>query len=170
MEPILIANLISLAGCSLMVRVGFLRKKETILTVQCFQFGLQGLSHLILGGISGLISAVISIIRNLVFFRGTKSLPMKLLFIGIQLLFSIGALKSGWVEWLPIFATAILTLYLDTPSERKLKKVLIVTVIFWLIYDLRYLNFTSAAFDVFTILSNFIGILMLRKNTKSSDA
>ena len=44
MNTVILGNLISLAGCLLMVLIGFLRKKSHILTAQCFQFGLLGLA------------------------------------------------------------------------------------------------------------------------------
>ena len=44
-----------------------------------------------------------------------------------------------------------------------MKLVIIGTLVLWLIYDLYYYNYVSAAFDTATILSNSIGLWMLRK-------
>lgn len=161
-NPILIGNLFSLIGCSLMVLVGFIRKRRTILTVQIFQFSFQAVANLVLGGVSGFIANIISIVKNFVFFRGKQSALLKIAFIALQIVLSLGHLGSI-VQWLPIFSTAIFTWFLDTKNESVLKGAIIAGQILWLIYDLVHLNYTGAIFDIFAIVSNAVGILMLRK-------
>ena len=65
MNLVIIGNIIAFLGCGLMVLVGFIKEKRRILSVQCIQFTLQGASNLILGGYSGFIANVVSILRNL---------------------------------------------------------------------------------------------------------
>lgn len=166
-NPVVIGNLVSLVGCILMVLVGFIRNRQTILTVQCFQFGFQGAANLILGGISGFVSGVVSIIRNLAFFRGRKSVLLKLLFMAVQILLSADHLH-GLIEWFPIISAAIYTWFLDSDKEAVLKASIIGAQVLWLVYDLFYLNYTAALFDAFTILSNFIGILMVKRSPRSN--
>ena len=101
---ILFGNLVSLAGCILMVAIGFVRKKERILTLQCFQFGLLGLSNLILGATSGFISGLVSIARNLICPRVKGGLWLKLLFINLQVLLTILVGVDGPVSLLPLIA------------------------------------------------------------------
>ena len=36
----------------------------------------------------------------------------------------------------------------------------------WLVFDLVYLNYVTAAFDALTITSNFIGIVMIMRAAK----
>lgn len=164
MNLLIIGNLISLTGCLLMVGVGFIRKKDRILAVQCLQFGIMGLGNLVLGAASGFISNMVGILRNLAFAKWKTTLPLKLGFSAAQAVLSIGALQNGMIEWLPILAAALFTWFLDTKSEAKLKIVIIVTQILWLIYDLYYLNYVATTFDVLTILSNLIGIRMVLKS------
>ena len=164
-NPILIGNLFSFIGCSLMVLIGFIRRRKTILTVQCFQFSFQAVANLVLGGVSGFIANIISIVKNLVFFRGKQSVILKIAFMAVQILLSLGHLNS-LVQWLPIFATAIFTWFLDSNKESVLKGAIIAAQVLWLIYDLVHLNYTGAIFDIFAIVSNFAGILMLRKAAK----
>ena len=163
MNIVILGNLISLAGCLLMVAIGFLRKKEHILAAQCFQFGLLGLANLILGATSGFISGVVGVIRNLVFSKRKSTLLLKCLFVAVQIALSLPFLESGLVDWLPIFAAVLFTWCIDTRSEIKLKAAIILAQFFWLIFDLHYRNFTAMAFDAFTILSNLTGIFLVKK-------
>ncbi len=166
MNLVIIGNLISLVGCLLMVAIGFIRKKEHILAVQCLQFGIMGVGNLVLGAVSGTISNAVSIVRNLVFARRSSSLPLKVIFIILQVLLSLSALQSSPLEWLPLLAAAIFTWFLDTKSEVILKSVIIGTLLLWLVYDFCHLNYVAMTFDALSIVSNFIGILILRKKTK----
>ena len=164
MNMMVIGNLVSLAGCLLMVAVGFIRKKSHILAAQCVQFGFMGFGNLLLGGTSGFISNMVGIARNLVFAKFRTTTALKIFFILLQLLLSLSSLGDGLISGLPIIAAAIFTWSLDTKSEAKLKVVIITTQVLWLIYDLYYRNYVATTFDVLTMGSNIIGFFMVRKS------
>lgn len=163
MNTLLLGNAISLVGCLLMVAIGFVRKKERILGLQCVQFGIMCIGNLVLGAVSGAIAGIVGIVRNLVFTKTGGTLPLKLLFILIQLFLSFGALQTGWLEWLPLLSTVLFTCFLDVKSEVRLKLVLILAQLFWLVYDLYYCNYTAMTFDALTVASNLIGIFLILK-------
>lgn len=163
MNTIILGNFISLLGCLLMVSIGFLKKKQHILVAQCFQFGLLGLANLILGATSGFISGVVGVTRNIYFSNRSSTTRMKILFIAVQVILSLPFVGNGLVDWLPVFAAVLFTWFIDAKSEIVIKVSIIVAQIFWLLFDLYYHNYTAMAFDIFTIASNFIGILMIRK-------
>lgn len=158
---LILANAVSLVGCVMMVITGFLREKRQILTVQCFQFGFLSAANLLLGAMSGFFAGVVSIARNLVFSRVKSSLPLKLVFVAVQILLSAGALGKGWLEWLPLLASLVFTWIIDTRDERLLKSGLIAAQSLWFVYDLCYRNYVTMVFDVLTILTNLAGIVML---------
>jgi len=163
---LLIGNIIAFVGCSLMVLIGFIKEKKKILYAQCVQFSLQGAANLILGGTSGFIANVISLLRNLVFSRFKSSVPLKMAFIAVQLLLSVSSLGDGFYSWLPIIATVAFTWYIDTPSEVILKAVIIFTQLLWLVYDFHISNYVSMAFDVFTMISTSVGIYLIIRDAK----
>ena len=162
MNTLLIGNLISGIGCLIMVAIGLLKKKSHILIAQSFQCAFMGFGNLILGGVNGFIANVVSIVRNLVFVKCKSTVTLKLIFIAVQLLLSLGSMGDGWVAWLPILATALFTWFLDTRHTSTLKIVIITTQIMWLIYDIYYRNFVAVTFDVMTMISNLIGFFMVR--------
>ena len=159
----LIGNLISLAGCILMVATGFVKKKERILALQCVQFAILGAAHLVLGAVSGFISCVISIVRNLILPRVRSTFWLKAGFILLQILLTLSAGSFAPIELLPILAAVLFTWFLDTKDPVLFKTVIILAQVMWLVYDLWYGNFTAAAFDVLTVGSNLAGIRMLRR-------
>ncbi|MBE7018051.1 MAG: YgjV family protein [Ruminococcaceae bacterium] len=161
MSIVLIGNILSFAGCILMVLVGLIKDKGRILSTQCVQFALQAAANLTLGGISGFISNIVSLVRNLVYSRCKITLWLKIGFIALQLLLAFGSLGEGIVALLPITATVLFTWFLDTESGVKLKIVIISAQILWLIYDLLHLNYVAVAFDAFTMVSNVIGIFLI---------
>lgn len=161
MPIVLIGNIISFAGCTLMVIIGLIKEKRRILYTQCVQFTLQSAANLILGGTSGFIANIVSIIRNLVFSKWKSTLWLKIAFIALQLLLALSTLGEGAAALLPIASTVLFTWFIDTKSEVTLKIVIISTQILWLIYDFIHLNYVAVCFDCFTMVSNFIGILMI---------
>lgn len=168
MSIVIIANIVSFLGCGLMVLVGFIKEKRRILSVQCIQFTLQGAANLMLGGVSGFIANVVSILRNLAFTRFKNTVWLKLFFIALQLVLSFKSLSSGFVSYLPLFAAVLFTWFLDLRSEVQLKIVIISTQVLWIIYDFIHLNYVAVAFDAFTMVSNAIGIYMLLSDRKKS--
>lgn len=163
---LLLGNAISLAGCVLMVAIGFLKKKEQILGAQCVQFALMGTGHLVLGAVSGVISNVVSIARNLVLTKVENRAWVKVVFIlaqtALTLLFSGGKL----IEWLPVIAVVVYTWFLDIKNPVAFKMMIIGLQVLWLVYDFYYRNFVAFSFDLFTIASTTIGIFMIRREAK----
>ena len=168
MNLLLIGNAVSMVGCLIMVGIGFLKKKSHILLAQSVQCAFMGFGNLILGGVSGFIANMVSILRNLVFAKAAVTTKLKVFFIALQVLLSINSLGGGLVCWLPLMAAAVFTWFLDTKSEVTLKVVILSTQVMWLVYDISYQNYIATTFDVLTLGSNLIGFFMVKKehNTK----
>jgi len=160
---LLIGNIISGIGCLIMVAIGLLKKKSHILIAQCVQCGFMGVGNLVLGGTSGFIANIVTIIRNLVFVKFQSTTALKLFFIGLQIVLSLGSLGGGLICWLPIFSAALFTWFLDTKHTSTLKLVIITTQVMWLIYDIYYRNYVATTFDVLTMASNLIGFFLVKK-------
>ena len=160
---IVIANIISIISCTIMVLTGLIKNKNRILDVQCVQFTLMGISHYLLGGMGGVVATIVSILRNLVFFKFKITVPLKLLFIALSVGLSLGTVSFNPITWLPILATCFFTWILDSEDIIKFKKVMIFTLFMWFVYDAYHLNFVSAAFDAFTIASTTYSIWQIKK-------
>ena len=156
---LLLGNAIALAGCVLMVAIGFLKKKEQILGAQCVQFALMGAGNLVLGAMAGVISNGVSIARNLVLMKTENKTWIKVTFI---LVFSSREL----IEWLPVIAVVVYTWFLDIKNPVAFKLMIVGLQVLWTVYDFYHQNYVGFAFDLFTIASTTIGIFMIRKDVK----
>ena len=63
-NSLLIGNIIALIGALFMVAIGLVKNKRNILIMQNIQFFIMGIGNLILGGVSGFVANIVSIIRN----------------------------------------------------------------------------------------------------------
>lgn len=166
MNMILLGNILSLIGCGLMVAIGFVRKKEKVLLYQCVQFTFMSMGNFALGAVSGTISNLLGIARNLVFAKTRGTVWMKVAFLAVQ----IGLTAIGWsgaIEILPILATVVFVWFLDTESDAVFKVANICAMVMWLIYDFYYLNYVAGVFDILTIASNFAAIVSIRRQQKA---
>ena len=167
MNHILLGNGIALFGAILMAAIGLIKQRKHILAAQCVQFGIMGIANLILGGISGFVSALVSITRNLICLKWELTIPIKVGIISIQAVLALSINQDGIIGILPGLSACICTGFLDTKDEIKLKVVIIIAQICWLIYDLSILNYVSFAFDIVTILANLIGIVTIARQRKT---
>ena len=166
MNLLLIGNAASMVGCLIMVGIGLLKKKAHILAAQSVQCLFMGVGNLLLGGVSGFICNIVTIIRNLVFIKFKNTTALKIFFIALQLVLSLGSFSAGFISWLPLIAAAIFTWCMDTRSAAKLKICILCTQVLWLTYDLYYRNYVASAFDVMTMISNVIGLYMVSRKSK----
>lgn len=166
----LIGNIVALFGCIVMVGIGFIKHKKQILLAQCVQNVLLGTSNLLLGGISGFITNVVTIIRNLVAFQFPFTLPFKLVFIAIQILLTAIFNNLGWIGWMPALAGCLFIWFLDAKSDMTFKIVIITTQILWTIFDWTIKSYTTLVFDFFTMASNLVGIVLILQEKKGMAA
>ena len=160
---VLAANIVSFAGCILMVAIGLIKGRKKILTVQCIQWALMGTSNLMLGGITGFISDFLSIVRNIFGLKFTLTPAIKGVFIAIQIVLSALFNQNGLIGWLPAIAAVIFTLIVDK-NEIIIKLAVILAQLMWMIFDISIQNYTSFIFDIFTIISCCVGIWRAKKN------
>ncbi|OON86630.1 hypothetical protein BXO88_06440 [Oribacterium sp. C9] len=163
---LIIGNVLGLIGSLLMVGIGFVHQRRYILIGQNVQFLIMGVGNLVLGGASGFIANVISVIRNIFILKRDLTKGWKMFFVGLQVVVSSVFLYINgfrWVELLPIISAVLYTGLIDTKKESTLKIVLSACQIMWLIYDIALMNIAAAVFDVLTICSNYVGMLRAKK-------
>lgn len=164
MNYVLIGNAIAFLGSIVMIGIGFIKNKNKILLAQCLQCLLMGCGNLVLGGITGFFTNVITIIRNLVSCKIEFTIPWKIFFIVIQVVPAFLINKMGWIGMLPILSACIFTWYMDTKDEILFKLIIIVTMIMWTIYDITLHNYVAFTFDLLTICSNTITLFRMKKH------
>lgn len=165
-------NLISLAGSIVMVCIGLIRNRNRILLAQNLQFLFMGISNLILGGISGFIANVVSVMRNFFCLKHDYTNGWKAFFVILQTVISIVTLSfSGfhWKEILPILSTVVYTCSLGSQDAVFLKKIMILCTAMWVVYDLMNLNLTAFVFDILTITTTAVSIYRIHHNIRTGE-
>lgn len=169
MSIALTANIITLFGAIIMVGVGFIHSKKTALALQCLQFAVMGAGNLLLGGITGFVSNIVGIARNLVCSMWVFSLPVKLLFILVQTGLCLAVNTQGLLGLLPAAAAIIFTWFMDTEDPIVFKFVIMGTSVMWMIYDFAIGNYVAGVFDCFTVCSALAAVVMMnRKKDRKS--
>lgn len=163
MNTILIGNIFAFVGALVMVSIGLIKTKKNILLAQCVQCLIMGIGNLILGGVTGFLSNMVSIVRNLISVRTKMTAPLKIFFIAVQLVMAWFFNNLGIIGWLPVFAACLFTWYLDSDSEILLKAIIILSEIMWSVFDFTIHNYVALCMDILTVVTNTIGIVMLKK-------
>ena len=66
MNRLLIGNAFALIASIVMVAIGLIKDKKKTLIFQALDYGLMSIGNIILSGVAGFISNIISIIRNII--------------------------------------------------------------------------------------------------------
>jgi len=86
---ILLGNIIALMASIFMVIAGLLKDRKRIIYVQSIQIFLFILSNAVLGGITGVITNLISLIRNILCYKDKFNIKVKIILIAISIIFSL---------------------------------------------------------------------------------
>lgn len=161
MTNLIIGNFIALL-CSLsMVYCGLIKEKKKIIYIQTIEKLFSILSNLILGGITGAIMNAVGYIRNFLCYKNKLKQKEKIILIIISIVLSLSLNNIGFIGFLPLIATVLYTLLMDTPDIVAFKKLVISTTFLWVIYELYIKSYSSAIFHITNIVSNYISIYEL---------
>lgn len=166
MNSVLLGNIISLFGACILVALGFIKRRDKILFVQCIQIGVMGVANYVIGGVTGAVSNVLAILRNVFCLKRELTLLSGFAFTAAQALLTIFLNDKGFLGWLPFFSNLIYNLMINTKDEIKLKLSIILSVLCWVVYDFALQNYVSFVFNILSIGSNLCGIFMLQKAQK----
>ena len=159
----IIGNIVAFIGCILMVYTGLIKEKKKIIFVQTIQITFLIASNLILGGITGAIINAVSCIRNIICYKDKLGTKEKIILIILSTSLSFYFNNLGIIGLLPLVSTISYTLLMDMKDVIKFKKLIIFTLVMWLIYDIYIISYSSAAFDLLNIITNVIAIYEMKK-------
>ncbi len=165
MTNIIIGNIIALIASLLMVYSGIIKQKKKILYVQTIQIGLSVVSNMVLGGIVGAIINALSCIRNILCYKDKLGLKEKIVITILATFLSIRFNNLGLIGMLPLISTITYLWLMNIKNVIKFKGLIIFTMILWLIYDLTIKSYSSAVFDLMTVITNTYTIIKLSKKS-----
>ena len=164
MNTILIANAIALLASLLMVYTGYIKKKEKILFFQTIQIGLSVISNLILGGITGAIINALGLIRNILCYKEKLNKIAQIILIILSILLGVYFNNLALIGLLPIISNVVYIVFMNIKDVIKFKYLIIFTMTMWLVYDIYIMSYTSAVFDLGTMIANVIAVIQIKRN------
>lgn len=170
MDTILLGNIIALAGSVIMVLTGLIKTKKGILGAQVIMFILLTVANVILGGYTGAAANIVSILRNVLCFFLPFTVGWKLAFTAMNAVMAFVPALTGMtagfslIDGLPLIAAVSFTWFLDSTDGVILKLAIIFGQLMWSVYDFTIHNYTALAFDLMTVVTNVIGIVMIRRS------
>ena len=160
---ILIGNAIMFVASIIMVCVGLLKTRKQILIWQTIQIGLMGVATVFLGSIPGLIANIVGVTRNFLSYHSKLNRTAQVLLSFTAIVSTIIFNNIGWLGVLPIAAAVSYTLFMNTPDVKKLKWLILGTLILWMVHDFAIQSYVSCAFNAFSIVTCLIGIFRKEK-------
>ena len=140
----------------------FGKTTKHILFMQTIAFFFKTLHYYLLGGISGFLTSLISMIRNLIFYKINESKLWTTLFILIYLIIGIITLKDIYTL-LPVLATITYTIVINYNNPKYLRYGIFITSLTWLIYNIYIISYSGIIIQIVMIISNIIAIIKLDK-------
>lgn len=162
-----IANVIDFLAALIQVASGSIKQKAKILAVQILQLLMQAVSMLLLGGITGAISNVLSCYRNYLCYKDKLNTFWKVVLIAVLVLMTVLLNDQGLLGILPAVVCTVYILLMDLKDPVKFKLLVTLSFLPWLVYHFALKSYVGAFFDAATVVTNAI---TLRAMIRERDA
>ena len=167
---ILIANIIDFLAALIQVGSGSIKKKTRILAVQILQLLMQAVSMLLLGGITGAVSNVLSCYRNYLCYKEKLNTPWKAVLIATSILMTVLLNEQGLLGIIPAAVCTVYIIFMDIKDPIKFKLLVTLSFLPWMFYHFILKSYVGAFFDAATIITNGITLYAMMKESKSAAA
>ena len=163
---VLIANAVDLIAAVIQVGSGSIKQKSKILAVQMLQLLLQAVSMLLLGGVTGAVSNVLSCFRNYLCYKEKLNSAWKAILIAASVGVTFLLNEQGLLGIIPAAVCAIFILFMDVKDPVKFKLLVTLSFVPWMVYHFAIRSYVGAIFDAATIITNGITLYSMLKAKK----
>ena len=160
---VIIANIVDFIAAVIQVGSGAIKEKRKILVAQNVQLFLQALSMLMLGGITGAISNVLSCFRNYLGYKEKLNRAWKAILIGASVAMTILLNEQGLLGMIPAAVCTVFILFMDVKDPVKFKLLITLTVIPWVFYHFALQAYVGMVCDIATVVTNGITLCIMIK-------
>jgi hypothetical protein len=147
---------------------GAIKKKSRILIVQTIQLLMQAVSMLLLGGVTGAVSNVLSCFRNFLCYKDKLNLAWKIILIVASIGFTIALNDQGFLGIIPAAVCTIYIIFMDIKDPVKFKLLVTLSFVPWAVYHFILKSYTGAIFDVATVITNAVTLFKMVKDNKEA--
>ena len=167
---VIIANSIEFIAALIQVATGSIKQKTKILIAQIIQLLMQGVSLLLLGGITGAISNVLSCFRNYLCYKDKLSIFWKAILIAASVGMTVLFNEQGLLGIVPAAVCTVFIIFMDVKDPVKFKLLVTLTFVPWMFYHFILKSYVGAIFDVATIIVNTIALASMLKSRNSENS
>ena len=167
---VIIANSIDFIAALIQVATGSIKQKTKILIAQIIQLLMQGVSLLLLGGITGAINNVLSCFRNYLCYKDKLSIFWKSALIAASVGMTILFNEQGLLGIVPAAVCTVFIIFMDVKDPVKFKLLVTLTFVPWMFYHFILKSYVGAIFDVATIIVNTIALASMLKSRNSKNS
>lgn len=160
---IVIANVIDFLAALIQVASGSIKEKTKILVVQIVQLLMQAGSMLLLGGVTGAVSNVLSCYRNYLCYKEKLTIFWKAVLIALSVLMTVLLNEQGLLGILPAVVCTVYILFMDLKDPVKFKLLVTLSFVPWMIYHFVLKSYVGAIFDAATIITNAVTLCVMIK-------
>ena len=160
---VFLANGIDLIAAVIQVASGSIKRKTRILAVQTVQLLLQAVSMLLLGGVTGAVSNVLSCFRNYLCYREKLNAFWKAALIAASVGMTLLLNDQGLLGILPAAVCTLFILFMDVGDPVKFKLLVTLSFVPWMIYHFALRSYVGAAFDAATVITNAVTLRAMIK-------
>ena len=165
---IIIANIIDFVAAIVQVGSGAIKKKSRILIVQTVQLLMQAVSMLLLGGVTGAVSNVLSCFRNFLCYKDKLNIVWKIILIIASIAFTIALNDQGFLGIIPAAVCTIYIIFMDVKDPVKFKLLVTLSFVPWAFYHFILKSYTGVIFDVATVVTNAVTLFKMVKDKKEA--
>ncbi len=164
---IIIANIIDFIAALIQVGSGAIKKKSKLLAVQTLQLLMQGISMLLVGGITGAISNVLSCYRNYLCYKEKLSRVWKGILIAASVAMTVLFNTQGWLDVIPVVVCTVYILLMDVKDPIKFKLLVTLSFVPWIIYHFALQLYVAAIFDAVSVITSAVTLFVMMKGKKA---
>ncbi|MBO7273352.1 MAG: YgjV family protein [Clostridia bacterium] len=166
---VIIANIIDFVASLLQVGSDAIKKKSKLLAVQTVQLLLQGISMLLVGGITGAISNVLSCYRNYLCSKEKLNRVWKGILIAASVAMTVFFNTQGWLGVIPVAVCTVYILLMDVKDPIKFKLLVTLSFVPWIVYHFVLQLYVAAIFDAASVISSAVTLFLMMRGKETRD-
>ena len=165
----IIGEISSFLAATCLAKSTFGRTKKDIVKWQVVEQTFCLISNLSLGGYSGVIVNIVSLVRNILSIKGKFKKNLVLPFLLIIIIFGIIFNNHGWIGLIPLIATIEYTIVLGFyKKSQNVRLALAINSTLWAIYDFVIMSYPIFIMDLVVATLALANYIRYRKKTQSS--
>ena len=139
-----------------------MKKKKQIILMFILANLFSAINFILLESYSGAIICFFAIIQtyiNEIFENKNQQVPKIIIGIYIIISITLGAITfRNIIDILPIICSILYTITIIQSKEKNIRKITLINMVIWLVYDIVYHAYTAAISDIMMTISALIGI------------